>query len=81
MAVTTCIDGHQADRHFRANQKGKPMTAGADADKNRGDIRPSDDYGHVGIEEFSRRIQEDNDKRYGELIRSAKWKPVGDPGW
>ncbi|MBY3158342.1 hypothetical protein HFO56_39270 [Rhizobium laguerreae] len=40
-----------------------------------------DDYGHIGPEDFERRIQADNDARNGELIRNAKWEPVGEPAW
>lgn len=44
-------------------------------------IEDHDDYGGIGPEEFSRRIQADNDARFGELFRDAKWEPVGEPGW
>jgi hypothetical protein len=44
-------------------------------------VKDCDDYGGIGIDEFSRRIQADNDKRYGDVIRNADWVPVGEPGW
>lgn len=47
----------------------------------RSSVEDHDDYGGIGPEEFARRIQADNDARYGELIRNAKWEPVGEPGW
>ena len=44
-------------------------------------VKDHDDYGGIGPEEFAHRIQADNEARYGELIRNAKWEPVGEPGW
>jgi hypothetical protein len=41
----------------------------------------SEDYGGIGPEEFERRIVADNEERNGELIRKAKWEPIGEPGW
>ncbi|MGY5795240.1 transposase len=37
-------------------------------------IKDTDDYGGIGIEEFSRRIQADNDALYGSVIRNAFWE-------
>lgn len=44
-------------------------------------VDDSKDYGGIGLEEFSRRIQNDNDGRYGEIFRGAKWQAVGPAGW
>ncbi len=44
-------------------------------------IRDTDDYGGIGLEEFSRRIQADNDARYGDVIRNASWEDAGEAGW
>lgn len=40
-----------------------------------------EDYGGIGIEEFSRRVEADMRERYGSLLRNAVWVPVGEPGW
>lgn len=39
------------------------------------------DYGGIGPEDFARLIQADNDERYGEILRTAKWEPVGEALW
>lgn len=44
-------------------------------------VDDSKDYGGIGLEEFSRQIQNDNDGRYGEILRGAKWQAVGPAGW
>lgn len=44
-------------------------------------MKDSEDYGGVSLEEFSRRIQADNDARYGDVIRAASWEDVGEAGW
>lgn len=44
-------------------------------------IKDSDDYGGMGFEEFSRRIQSDNDARYGDVIRNASWEDIDESGW
>jgi hypothetical protein len=41
-------------------------------------VEEHDDYGGIGLEEFELRIRADNDTRYGELIRNAKWEQVGE---
>jgi hypothetical protein len=59
----------------------KTEALGPDPDDPGSPVDDSDDYGSIGPEEFARRIQTDNDARYGTLIRNASWVSVGEPGW
>jgi hypothetical protein len=59
----------------KPSEKPKEATGGRQSEEDRSD------YGNIGPEEFGRRIQADNDERYGNLIRNVRWIAVGEPGW